>query len=128
MATNEKRCVLVMDDEELIGDIISQMLQHFGFDTIRVADGSAAIRKFREHKEGGVPFAAVILDLNIPGGMGGRDAIDQLLAIDKDAQVFVSSGSADDPVLVNFREYGFAGVLAKPFDLESLQRTLNPLF
>jgi len=127
LATNEKKCVLVMEDEDLIGEIISQMLQYFGFDTMRVAEGSEAIRRFRQHKEDGVPFAAVILDLNIPDGMGGRDAIKELLAIDSNAQVFVSSGSPDDPVVVNFKEYGFAGVLAKPFDLQSMQRTLTPL-
>jgi len=116
-----------MDDEEMIGEIISQMLQHFGFDSLRVMDGSEAIREYKKHKEDGVPFSAVILDLNIPGGMGGRDAIKELLAIDEEAQVFVSSGSPDDPVVANFREHGFAGVLAKPFDLQSMQRALTPL-
>jgi CheY-like chemotaxis protein len=116
-----------MDDEDMIGEIICQMLEHFGFDTVRVTDGVDALREFKKHNDDGVPFAAVILDLNIPNGMGGKEAIAEILNVDRKAQVFVSSGSCNDPAVVNFQDHGFAGVIAKPFDLASMQRTLAPL-
>lgn len=116
-----------MDDEDMIGEIISQMLEYLGFDSFRVTDGNDAIRMYKKHKEDGIPFTAVIMDLNIPNGMGGSEAIRELLAIDGEAKVFVSSGSQDDPIVVNFRNYGFAGVIAKPFDLASMQRALTAL-
>lgn len=127
LGTKEKKTILVMDDEDMIGEIICQMLEHFGFDSIRVTDGVDAIREFKKHNDDGVPFAAVILDLNIPNGMGGREAIIEILKIDREALVFVSSGSANDPMVVNFKDHGFSGVIAKPFDLASMQRTLAPL-
>lgn len=116
-----------MDDEDMIGEITCQMLEHFGFESVRVADGVDAILQFKKYYDDGVPFAAVILDLNIPNGMGGREAIVEILAVDREAKVFVSSGSSNDPVVVNFKEHGFSGVIAKPFDLASMQRTLAPL-
>ena len=127
MGTIEKKTILVMDDEDMIGEIICQMLEHFGFGSVRVTDGLDAIREFKKHSDDGVPFAAVILDLNIPNGVGGREAVGEILKIDSDAQVFVSSGSSNDPMVVNFKENGFSGVIAKPFDLASMQRTLSPL-
>ena len=116
-----------MDDEEMICEIICQMLEHFGFDSVRVTNGADAVREYSKNKEDGRPFDAAILDLNIPNGMGGKEAVSEILAIDHDARVFVSSGSTTDPVVLEFREHGFVGVIAKPFDLESLQRTLATL-
>lgn len=116
-----------MDDEDMIGEIICQMLDHFGFNSVRVTDGVDAISAFKKHNDDGVPFAAVILDLNIPNGMGGREAIVEIQAVDREAKVFVSTGSSNDPAVVNYKDHGFAGVIAKPFDLTSMQRTLAPL-
>lgn len=116
-----------MDDEEMIGEIVCQMLDYFGFDTVRVTDGVDAVKEYKKYKDEGAPFAAVIMDLTIPGGMGGKDAVTEILAIDSEAKVFVSSGYSVDPIMVNFQDHGFSGVICKPFDMADMQKTLSPL-
>ena len=122
-----RKKILVMDDEEMVGEIACQMLDYLGFDAVHVLDGKAAIEEFLTQKNKGEPFSAVIMDLTIPGGMGGKEAVYEILAIDTDAQVFVSSGYSTDPAMVNFGEYGFTGVIVKPFDLAAIQKTLDQL-
>lgn len=116
-----------MDDEDMVGEIACQMLEFLGFVGVHVFDGMSAIEAYKTQQEKGEPFAAVIMDLTIPGGMGGLEAISEILAIDSDAKVFVSSGYSSDPAMLNFSEYGFSGVIAKPFDLNDLQNLLTPL-
>jgi CheY-like chemotaxis protein len=127
LTAQEKKKILVMDDEEMVGEIACQMLGYLGFEAIWVADGAEAVREYKKHRDDGIPFCAVIMDLSIPGGMGGKEAVTEILGIDRDAKVFVSSGYSTDPVMVNFREYGFSGGIAKPFDLASMQKTLSSL-
>lgn len=119
--------ILVMDDEDMVGEIACQMLEFLGFAATWVKNGADAIKEFRERHEAGQGYAAVIMDLTIPGGMGGKDAIGEILAIDRRAKVFVSSGYSSDEIMVNFRDYGFAGVIAKPFDLAAIQAILATL-
>ena len=78
-------------------------------------------------RKNNMPFAAVILDLTIPGGMGGKEAAARILEIDPDAALIVSSGYSSDPILANFRQYGFSGVVPKPFDAEGLASELKRL-
>ncbi len=78
--------------------------------------------------ETGLPFDFVILDLTIPGGMGGKKAIKKILQIDPKAKVIVSSGYSNDPVMANYKEYGFSGVIAKQFQLKNLQKTIKAVF
>ncbi len=120
-----KKKLLVMDDEEMVGEIACQMLEFLGFEGVHVYDGSAALQEYKVHQESGSPFTAVIMDLTIQGGMGGKEAVGEILAFDNKAQVFVSSGYSTDPAMVNFAEYGFAGAIAKPFDLAAIQEILN---
>ena len=128
MSSDEiRKKILVMDDEEMVGDIACQMLDYLGFDAVHVLDGKAAIQKFLAHKEKGEPFNAVVMDLTIPGGMGGKEAVNEILAIDSDAKVFVSSGYSTDSAMVNFQDYGFSGVIVKPFDLAAIQKILDQL-
>lgn len=115
-----------MDDEEMVGDIACQMLDFLGFASVRVLDGKDAVSEFKKHMDRGEPFTAVIMDLTIPGGMGGREAITEILAIDKEAKVFVSSGYSTDPAMLDFKAHGFSGVIAKPFDLAAIQKILAP--
>lgn len=122
-----RKRILVMDDEDMVGDIACQMLDYLGFDAVHVLDGQAAIQEFVTQKEKGMPFSAVIMDLTIPGGMGGKEAVIEVLAIDTDAKVFVSSGYSTDPAMVQFQDYGFAGVIVKPFDLAAIQKILDQL-
>ncbi len=75
--------------------------------------------------ESGEPFDAVILDLTIPGGMGGKEAIKELLQIDPKIKAIVSSGYYNDPVMSNYKEYGFSGIVAKPYKIDELSETLK---
>ncbi len=93
-----------------------------------MADGEEAIRAYGRALEQGTPFDLVIMDLTIPGGMGGREALVQLRKIDPGVRAVVSSGYANDPVMASFQEHGFAATMAKPYDIDTLRRTLDELF
>jgi two-component system, cell cycle sensor histidine kinase and response regulator CckA len=122
-----KKKILIMDDEDMVGEIACQMLEFLGFAAAWVANGADAGKEYKKQKDAGQGYAAVIMDLTIPGGMGGKDAINEILAIDREAKVFVSSGYSSDPIMVNYQDYGFAGVIAKPFDLAAMQELLEKL-
>jgi len=117
--------VLVMDDEPVMRSVTSLMLEKFGYRALAVRDGEEAIETFTKAKECGTPFDAVILDLNIPSGMGGRETAGKLLDIDPFAKLIVASGDVADPALTNFKAYGFCAALSKPFTLDELQRELE---
>jgi CheY-like chemotaxis protein len=117
--------ILVMDDEEVIRDVVSEMLTHIGYEASLTSDGAEAIEVYQNAKEAGEPFDAVIMDLTIPGGMGGKDAIKGLLKIDPEVKAIVSSGYSNDPIMSDFRQYGFSGVVVKPFKVQDLSRTLR---
>jgi CheY-like chemotaxis protein len=76
-------------------------------------------------REAGAPFDAVIMDLTVPGGMGGREAMERLLEIDPTVTAIVSSGYSNDPVMANYREYGFQAVLTKPYQLHDLEQVVR---
>jgi CheY-like chemotaxis protein len=107
--------VLVMDDDEMVRFVAGETLKRYGFAVEFANDGAQAVELYRERHQAGVPFAAVILDLNIPGGMGGKEAMQRLLEIDPAAKGYVSSGRTDDPVMVSFRDFGFSGTIEKPY-------------
>ena len=107
--------VLIMDDDEMVRFVAGETLKRYGFQVEFANDGSQAVEIYREHHQAGAPFAAVILDLNIPGGMGGEEAMRRLLETDTAARGYVSSGRTDDPVMVNFASFGFSGTIEKPY-------------
>jgi PAS domain S-box-containing protein len=117
--------ILVMDDEEPVRQLACSMLQHFGYETLAVKDGAEAVIRYNQARRAGAPFAAVIMDLTIPGGMGGRDALQQLLMGDPQVRAIVSSGYSNDPVMAKYREHGFLGVVEKPYTIEELGRVLH---
>jgi two-component system cell cycle sensor histidine kinase/response regulator CckA len=123
----QKKKILIMDDEIMVGEIACQMLEFFGFEGVHVTEGTAAVKEYAAQKEINSPYTAVIMDLTIPGGMGGKAAVKEILDIDHDARVYVSSGYSGDPAMVHFVEYGFVGAIAKPFDLATIQNMLNSL-
>ncbi len=123
--TEEIKKILVMDDEEIVGDIAKQMLVFMGYEAEIAHDGEEAIRLYKEQFEKGAPYLLVIMDLNVPEGMGGQEAIGEILAIDANAKAIVSSGYTNDPIMQRFGEYGFSGAIAKPFDLEGLKNILD---
>ena len=117
--------VLFMDDEEPIRQLAMFLLRRFGFEVECVADGAEVVKKYREALSTQTPFVLVIVDLTVPGGMGGREAVAQLRAMDPNVKAIVSSGYSSDPVLANYREHGFSGVAAKPYEVADLARVLR---
>jgi PAS domain S-box-containing protein len=121
----ERARVLVMDDEERIRDIAGEMLARLGYEVALASTGEQAVALYTQAAESGHPFDAVILDLTVRGGMGGQAAIQQLSAVDPDVVAIVSSGYSNDPVMADFRRYGFSGVVAKPYRFEEMNATLQ---
>ncbi len=121
----EKEKVLIMDDEEIVRDVASRILKHIGYEVEVAKDGAEAIALYKQAQESQFPFNVVILDLTVPGGMGGREAIEKLIELDPQAKAIVSSGYSSDPVMSNFREYGFSSVVSKPYKIEELREALH---
>jgi CheY-like chemotaxis protein len=109
-----------MDDEEAIRQLAHDILTPCGYQVVIAKDGAEAIELFKKAKKSRRPFHAVILDLTVPGGMGGKETIEKLLAIDRNVKAIVSSGYSNDPIMADFREYGFRAVVAKPYDIREL--------
>jgi PAS domain S-box-containing protein len=120
--------ILLMDDEEVIRDVAGRMLKRLGYKVEFASNGAEVITKYKKAYESGDGFDAVIMDLTIPGGMGGRDAITELLSIDPNVKAIVSSGYFNDPVMANFKDYGFSGVVPKPYNTEELEKELKRVF
>ena len=119
--------VLIMDDEEMIRNIVGDMLKHMGYEPDFAKDGVEARKKYLDAMEKHDRFNAVIMDLTIPGGMGGKEAVKEILKIDPHAKVIVSSGFSNDPVMADYKSYGFSGVVAKPFMLQELNSALRQI-
>jgi CheY-like chemotaxis protein/two-component sensor histidine kinase len=117
--------VLLMDDDPTVAEVTQEMLESLGYATRTASCGEDAVEQFRHADAQSEPFDTVILDLTVPGGLGGRDTLPQIRAVRPDVRVLATSGYADDPVLANYREYGFDGVLPKPFTLAELARALG---
>ncbi len=117
--------VLVMDDEDSLRDLALVALAYDGHEGVAARDGREALDIYQKQMDAGAPFDVVIMDLTIPGGMGGEEAIGKLLAIDSAARVIVASGYANDPVMAAYRDYGFCGMLKKPFQLSDLMRVVR---
>jgi two-component system cell cycle sensor histidine kinase/response regulator CckA len=119
--------ILIMDDEELLREATSALLEHLGYSYETAKDGSEALELYRAAMQNGHPFDAVILDLTVPGGMGGQEAVVHLRALDPDVKAIVSSGYFHDPIVANYRAHGFSGVVSKPYTIEEMSETLHRL-
>jgi len=119
--------VLVMDDDEIIRELLSEFLAQLGYEAESVHDGKEAIKAYTEAMEDDNPFTAVIMDLTIQGGMGGKEAIKLLLEADPEAKAIVSSGYSNDPVVSNYKEFGFSGYLNKPYKVPMLSKVLDDI-
>ncbi|MEI7555533.1 PAS domain S-box protein [Candidatus Chlorohelix sp.] len=117
--------VLLMDDEKMLLRISAKALKRIGFEVEEAADGQEALEKYREAKNRKQPFTLVILDLTIPGGMGGLETIEKLLQLDPSVKAIVSSGYSNDPVLAKYGDYGFVDVLKKPYNLATLEEVVR---
>ncbi len=117
--------ILVMDDEARIREMLGRMLGHFGYDLAFAKDGAEAIAQYEEAKRRGTPFDVIIMDLIVPGGMGGKEAIRKLHEIDPSACAIVSSGYSNDPIMADYQSFGFCDAVAKPYRHEELRRVLH---
>jgi CheY-like chemotaxis protein len=122
--SNGKNRVLVMDDEGMVRNVVGEMLVNAGYDVVLVADGEEAVITYQEARDVGARFDAVILDLTVRGGVGGKEAMRRLLDLDPDTVGIVCSGYSDDPVMGEFEVHGFKGRIAKPFVSSALMTTL----
>ena len=121
--------ILVMDDEDSIREVATAMLRALGYTAAAAKDGAEALNVYEEAMRTGDPFDAVIMDLTVPGGMGGQEATEKLLRIDPKARVIVSSGYSNTGVMSDYRSFGFSAVAPKPYNLkqigEVVHRTLS---
>lgn len=122
-ATNKGR-VLVMDDDPMVREIAGEMLGLLGYECVAVCDGREALEAYRAARKEQTPFCCVIMDLTIPGQMGGKETIGLLLGEDPQARVIVASGYSTDAIMTAYGDYGFKGRLPKPFQLHGLQQEL----
>lgn len=120
--------ILVMDDEEGIRFAAKTMFLALGCETECAEDGAQAVALYREALDHGTPFRAVLMDLTVPGGMGGREAAREMLAVDPDVRIIASSGYSTDPVMIEPQRYGFRAVLAKPYTVADLARVCASVF
>ncbi len=117
--------ILLMDDEEIVSTTAGAILNEFGFDVTLTSDGMETIELYTKMKDSEKPFDLVIMDLTIQGGMGGRETMQKLLEIDPDIKAIVSSGYSSNPIMANFRSYGFMGMLNKPYKVNELVNAIN---
>lgn len=116
--------ILLMDDEELIREATGSILKNIGYDVALAQEGFEAIKLYKEFKAKGDPFDLVILDLTVCGGLGGIATMKELLKIDPEAKVIVTSGYSKATVMTKYREYGFSGVIVKPYNIQELGKIL----
>ena len=117
--------VLVMDDEDLVREVVGKMIVYLGYEANLARDGEEAITIFTEAQISGHPFDAVILDLTVPGGMGGKETMENLLKIDPQVKAIASSGYSDDPVMAEFHKYGFSAIIPKPYRVMEASKVLH---
>ena len=124
MVTGSGR-ILVMDDVEVICEVCVELLTVLGYEVESVADGQAMLGHYKAALQQGTPYDLVIMDLTIPGGMGGQEAMAALLEIDPRARGIVCSGYSNDPVMADFKAYGFQGSCPKPFQFTILTKLVK---
>lgn len=119
--------ILLMDDEKIVRNALRRMLESIGYEVEFTKNGEEALEKYKEASKEGVSFDAVILDLTVPGGMGGKETIEKLLEIDPEVKALISSGYSNDPVMANYKNYGFKGIIVKPYDTRALSKAVSKL-
>ncbi len=117
--------ILFMDDEEEIRKMTAALFRQMGLEVVTTADGNEAVQQYQQARDSGHPFDLVLMDLTVPGAMGGREATENLRRIDPGVKVIVSSGYSSDPIMANFRSHGFCGCVSKPYRVRDLTQTLR---
>jgi CheY-like chemotaxis protein len=114
-----------MDDDPTVRDVLGLMLKHLGYTCEFSSDGSELLEMYQKAMDVGRPFDVVIMDLTVPGGMGGVETIPKLLEIDPDAKAIVSSGYSSNKAIANYKEYGFKNIAIKPYRIQELGEILK---
>ena len=117
--------ILVMDDERLVRDVTAEMLSSLGYKVTTSIHGAEAIEVYQKAKESGQPYDAVIVDIVVPDGMGGEETIQKLVEIDPEVKAVVGSGYSNNPIMADFRKYGFSDAIAKPYEIRELSEVLH---
>ena len=123
-----KKRLLVMDDDKTVIELVCELLVYIGYDVSKAMKGEEAIKLYTQALHSGKPFDAVILDLTIAGGMGGKETVRELRKLDPALKAMVSSGYSNDPVMSNPNEYGFNAIVTKPYRAATLAESLKKLF
>ncbi|MDP6777005.1 MAG: ATP-binding protein, partial [Candidatus Latescibacteria bacterium] len=119
--------VLIMDDEEIVRYVAGGILEETGYEVAYAENGEEAIRLYQEAMAAGHSFDVVLMDLTVPGGMGGKECIHRIREIDPDVKAIVSSGYAEDPVMAEYRDHGFSEVVPKPYKMAGLCAAVHRL-
>ena len=106
-----------MEDKNTVQQITCAMLEKLRYGSVFAEEGETALKIYQHAKESAQPFAAIIMDLTIRGGMGGKETIDHLLDYDPEVKAIVASGYSTDPIMANIADYGFGGRISKPFEV-----------
>lgn len=117
--------ILVMDDEVSIREVLGHMLHKLGYEAVCVGDGGQVLEAYQQARKKHKLFDAIILDLTIPGGLGGKETLELLLQLDPQVQAIVSSGYGNDPIMANYEKFGFTSVIAKPYKITDLSVILH---
>ncbi len=125
IAAPKKAQIMIMDDDEMVLSVAKEMLALDGHEVLLARNGTEALRLYQERFASPQPIDLVIMDLTIPGGMGGKEAVTEILAVDPEAKIIVASGYSNDPIMANFHDYGFVAALVKPFQLAPFYRVVN---
>lgn len=117
--------ILIMDDDVIVRTVVETLLKKAGYSPIGVSNGTQTLEIYLEALSQKDPFLVIIMDLTIPGGMGGKETVKKLREIDPTAKVIAFSGYSNDPIFTDFKEFGFDGVLSKPFSIEEFMQTIE---
>ncbi len=119
--------IMIMDDEEMVRNVVKDMLVRLGHEVVLSANGEEAVKLYQESLNLGKPYGLVIMDPTIPGGMGGQEAVQEVLNIDPYAKVIVSSGYSNDPIMSDYKDYGFCSAIVKPYQLQELSKVIGQI-
>ncbi len=123
--SKKKYRILVMDDEQIICDLLTEMLELLGYESDFANEGNETIKKYRNSLQTNNPYDIMIMDLTIPGGKGGLETVKEILQLNPDAKVIVSSGYGHGKIMSDYKEYGFIDIAPKPYTIDNLQEILH---
>ncbi len=124
-AVRKKLNILIMDDEQVICELLTEMLEILGYESDFANEGNETIKKYKKSLQTNNPYDLVIMDLTIPGGKGGLETVKEILQLNPDAKIVVSSGYGHGKIMSDYKEYGFVDIAPKPYTIDKLEETLH---